>query len=269
MERNETKRGNQGLRQIVSVYFEPSFLICTVVMVLACSFMSMAIEGFASFVRKTPWPLENSLDLLDEEALLPYKVVSKSKIANPRILQELGTKEYIEWMLEDTNSSSESPVRFCSLFITYYSMPDRVPHVPDECYVGVGYQRLTGKNIQLSVDLEGTIQNLPTRYVIFSGSDKNHWSSKKFQVFYLFRVNDQYCGNRESARIALDKNIFRKHSYFSKVERKFFNKKFGLEVFPELDEAMQASEKLLGVVIPILDRDHWRNLKQEIIDKDE
>ncbi|MHC4130379.1 MAG: hypothetical protein ACYSSP_00250 [Planctomycetota bacterium] len=260
MERDRTKTENKLLRQTISAYFEHSFLICTVVMVLACSFMSMAIDGFASFVRKQPWPLKNSLDLLDEEALLPYKVVSKSKITNPRIVQELGTKEYIEWILEDTNSSSESPVRFCSLFITYYSMPDRVPHVPDECYVGVGYQRLTGKNIQVSVGLDDTIKNLPVRYVIFSGSGESHWSSKKFQVLYLFRVNDQYCGNRESARIALDKNIFRNHSYFSKVEWKFFNKRFGLETYPEIDEAMGASEKFLGVVLPILEKDHWNSI---------
>jgi hypothetical protein len=262
MEKNGTKKSDQRLKRTISVYFEPSFLICAVVMVFACSFMSMAIEGFASFVRKTPWPLKESLDLLNEEALLPYKVVSKRKITDSRIEQELGTKEYIEWTLEDTNSAPESPVRFCSLFITYYSMPDRVPHVPDECYVGVGFQRLTGKNIQLDVNLDDTIKNLSARYVIFSGSGENHWSSKKFQVFYLFRVNDQYCGNRESARIALDKNIFGDHSYFSKVEWKFFNRKFDLDNYPELDESMEASKKLLGVILHILEKDHWNSVTQ-------
>ncbi|MHC4264456.1 MAG: hypothetical protein ACYSUK_00815 [Planctomycetota bacterium] len=263
MKNKGTTTNHRRLKQKISAYIEPSFLICVVVLVLSCSFMSVAIEGFSSFVRKTPWPLKKSLDFLDEELLQPYKVISKNKIENARILKELGTEEYIEWTLEDTNISPESSVRFCSLFITYYSMPDRVPHVPDECYVGVGYQRLTGKNIQLNIDLDGTIKELPARYVVFSGSGDNHWSSKKFQVFYLFRANDQYCGNRESARIALDKNIFGRHSYFSKVEWKFFNKGLGLEVYPEIDEMIEASKKLLGIVLPILERDHWDSLTQE------
>ncbi|MHC4843611.1 MAG: hypothetical protein ACYTEE_07405 [Planctomycetota bacterium] len=225
--------------------------------------MSLAIEGFTSFVRKTPWPLNKSLDLIDENALKPYKVITKNKISNERIVRELGTEDYIEWTLEDTSISPESPVRFCSLFITYYSMPDRVPHVPDECYVGAGYQRLVGKDVQLNVVLNDTMKELPARYVIFSGSGDNHWSSKKFQVFYLFRVNDQYCDNRESARIALDKNVFGRHSYFSKVEWRFYNKRLGLEVYPEVNETIEASKKLLGVVLPVLEKDHWRSLTEE------
>jgi hypothetical protein len=269
MKGSETKKGYQLFRQIISVYTEPSFLICALVLVLACSFMSVAIEGFASFVKKTPWPLKKSLDLLDEGALWPYKVVAKGKIAEERIVRELGTEDYIEWTLEDTKSSPESLARFCSLFITYYSMPDRVPHVPDECYVGVGYQRLTGKDIYFNVNLEGDIKELPGRYVIFSGANSDHWSSQKFQVFYVFRVNDQYCGDRESARIALDKNIFGGYSYFSKVEWKFFNKRFGLDNYPDLDVAIEASEKLLGVVLPILEREHWSSFTEEIENEDE
>jgi len=245
------------------VYTEPSFLTCVMVLVLACSFMSFAIEGFADFVKKTPWPLKESLDLLDESAIRPYKVVAQNKIENERIVQELGTNDYIEWTLEDTESKPESPVRYCSLFITYYPMPDRVPHVPDECYVGVGYQRREGQNINYTVNLEGVEKELPARYVVFSGSNDNQWGNSKFQVFYLFRVNDQYCGNRESARVALDKNIFGDHSYFSKVEWKFFNNNFGIQNYPELDEAMEASQKLLSVILPVLERDHWRELGEE------
>jgi hypothetical protein len=263
MKEKITTTNNKKLQKAISAYFEPSFVICVVVLILSCSFMSVAIEGFSSFLRKTPWPLKKSLDLLNEESLKPYKVTSKNKIEDARILRELGTEEYIEWTLEDTSCSSESPVRFCSLFVTYYSMPDRVPHVPDECYVGVGYQRLTGKNIRLNVDYGGSSNELPSRYVVFSGADGNHWSSKKFQVFYLFMVNDQYCGNRESARIALDKNIFGSHSYFSKVEWKFFNQGLGLNTYPEIDTAIEASEKLLGIILPVLENDHWRSLTEE------
>ncbi len=247
------------LKKLLNIYSEPAFLICTIVLVVACSFMSLAIKGFADFVKKEPLPLKKSLDLLDEDkkALGCYKVLSKQKVLNEQIVNELGTEDYIEWTLENTEEPSDSPVRMCSLFITYYRMPDRIPHVPDECYVGVGYQRLAGNNINFKVNIDGVEQELPGRCVIFSSVGDNYWSSRKFPVLYLFRVNDEYCGNRESARVALDKNLFGRHSFFSKVELRFFNDNFGSKTSLSMDEAIQAGSKFLEVFLPILQKEHW------------
>jgi hypothetical protein len=51
--------------------------------------------------------------------------------------------------------------------------------------------------------------------------------------------------------------MFGKYSYFSKVEWKFYNIKFGSSTYPDKQEASAASEKLLGVILPILEKDHW------------
>jgi hypothetical protein len=166
-------------------YMQPAFLICTGVLVIAGSVMSIAIEGFSGFFEKTPWPLKKNLELLDESDLATYKVISKGTIENEQIIKELATEDYIEWVLEDTQAPEDSPVGKCSLFITYYGLPDRVPHVPDECYVGVGYQRLAADSVTFRVNKAGVDQELPGRYIVFSSANANHWRSEKFSVLYL------------------------------------------------------------------------------------
>ena len=79
------------------------------------------------------------------------------------------------------------------------------------------------------------------------------WKSRKFPVLYLFNVNEVYANSRENARVALNKNIFGKYSYFCKVEVAFNR----TSVAPRKEEAVAASEKLLSVILPILEREHW------------
>jgi hypothetical protein len=242
-------------------YMQPAFLICVAILAIAGSGMSVAIKSFGIYLKKDPLPLKKSLDLLDEKALAPYKVVSKDKIENEEVVKSLGTEDYIQWVLEDLDAPANSAVRYCSLFITYYELPDRVPHVPEECYMGSGFQRLASD----SVTLELRTRKIPARYLVFASTDSDYWQkSTKFPILYFFNVNRDYVNSREDARLVLNKNIRGKHSYFCKVEWKFFNTKFGMErrvgnakIYPSKKEAVMASQKLLSVVLPILEKEHW------------
>ena len=209
-------------------------------------------------VKKEPMPLKKSLDLLDENALAPYKVISKHKITNQEVIESLGTRDYIQWLLEDSDISADSPVQKCSLFITYYDMPDRVPHVPEECYSGGGNQRLTSDSVTIEINKQGKVEQIPARYLVFASTNSNIWGTDtRFPVLYLFNVNEVYANSRDDARFALNKNIFSKHSYFSKVEWKFFNTRFGQTIYPNKEETITASQKLLRVILPVLEKDHW------------
>ncbi len=251
-------------RYNIRVYLQPAFLICTLVLAIAGSAMSIVIKRFELYLIKVPLPLKKPLDLLDEKNLAAYKVVSKQKIENDDIIKELGTEDYIQWSLEDSDVEVNSSVRICMLFITYYELPDRVPHVPDECYVGSGSERIGADNIVFKVNKEGGEQEVPGRCVVFATTTADYWAaSSKFPVLYLFRVNGEYKGNRESARVALNKNIFSKHSYFSKVEWKFFNMRFGTMIYPSKEEAIAASKKLLAVILPILEKEHWPDWEKQ------
>jgi len=246
------------MRDTLKIYLQPAFLICVGVLALAASSMSAVIRTFGIYLKNEPLPLKKSLDLLDEEDLAPYKVILKEKIENKEIVETLGTKDYIQWTLEDEQVPENSPVRRCSLFITYYSLPDRVPHVPEECYMGSGFQQLASESLSLEVKNDGFDKTVPIRYLVFAKSDVGLWGeSGKFPVLYLFSVNGEYANSREEARIFLNKNLFSKYSYFSKVEWKFFNMDLNKIVYPNKTDAIEASKKLIRVLLPILEKEYW------------
>lgn len=243
-------------RDNVRVYLQPAFLICVLVLAIAGVGMSITMRNLGIILKKEPLPLKKSLELLDEADIAPYTVVlPKLKITNDEVLEALGTEDYIQWILEDTEQAAASPVKKCLLFITYYPLPDRVPHVPEECWTGGGYQRLGSEDVRLDINnTAGFEVNIPAKYLVFGPRTANLWqSSVRIPNVYFFRVNGHYAGSREEARLALNKNLFGKHSYFCKVELVFNTS----SVAPSKEDSVGASEKLLAVILPILERNHW------------
>lgn len=239
-------------------YLQPAFLICATVLALAGSGMSIAVKSLGVHLQKSPLPLKKPLSLLGDADLGPFRVIANERIENEQIIKELGTEEYVQLILEDEQAPDESPVRKCSLFITYYAVVDVVPHVPEECYMGVGYQKLSSTSVTFNVRNTGPQQKVRGRWVVFSSPTTGLWhSGAKFPVLYFFRVNGVYRASREDTRLALNKNLFRKFAYYCKVEWKFFNTSFGQLIYPKKQEAVGASEKLLSLILPVLETDHW------------
>jgi hypothetical protein len=79
----------------------------------------------------------------------------------------------------------------------------------------------------------------------------------QFPVVYLFRVNGEYAGSRDEARMALNRNLFSKHAYFCKIEL-VFNQS---PTAPTREAATTAGEKLLAVLLPLLEQEHWPDLE--------
>lgn len=236
------------------VYLQPAFLICVVVLAAAAG----ASRKFG-VIEKEFLPPKKPFDAIDEKRLAPYKVVEKLKIENEDILKALGTQDYIQWILEDIEMPAESNVRRLMLFVTYYGRADRVPHVPEECWTGGGFQQLASDSVTFEVKKAGFERKIDGKYLVF-GSKKSDFREKSGQVpvLYFFRINGEYASSRDEARIALNKNLFRKYSYFSKVEL-VFNQTL---VAPSKEEAVAAGEKLLGVVLPVLEEEHWPDLNK-------
>ena len=132
--------------------------------------MSMARKQLGLYLKKEPLPLKKSLDSIDEAKLAPYRVTAKQTIANPEIVKSLGTEDYIQWVLEDPCEPQDSAVRNVLLFVTYYKLPDRVPHVPEECYTGGGYQRLATNGVTFELDAAGQTRDIPGRYLLFGAT---------------------------------------------------------------------------------------------------
>ncbi len=262
------------MKSIVKTFCQPAFLICVVVLALAGGGKSFVIRQLGVQLTKLSLPLQKSLELMDPDELAPYKRLKKSVIDNKDILEELGTKEYLQWILEDTEADKSSSTSICSLFITYYTgNPDKVPHIPDECFVGAGNQRLARENIKINVaGLAKTenhanteqvpqtngIKEINARYVVFTGGNSNIWtSSVKFARLYFFKANGQYAGSRGETRKIMGQNFFGKYSYFCKVEWQFYGYGLTGRIDPTKDETIEASERFLSVLLPVLERDYW------------
>ena len=245
----------ENKQNTIKYYLQPAFLICAAVLAIAGAGMSIAIESLGVYLKKEPIQLRKSLDLLDENGLSHYSVEpgNKIKIANKEIVKELGTEDYIQWIIEDKNAAIESPVRKCFLFITYYSSPDRIPHVPEECYTGGGFQKISSSDVTLNIE-NSDMSKISAQYLVFGNENDNILLNQvKYPVLYFFRVNGEYAGSREQARRALNKNLFRKSSYFSKIEIAF-NQSVAA---PGKEETIKATESLLDVILPVLEKECW------------
>lgn len=238
----------------LAAYVQPSFVLCVAVLALAAGGMSVATRKLGLYLKKEPLPLKKPLDALDAGKLSPHRVTARHRIENADILESLGTDDYIQWALEDPWQPARSPTRDVLVFITYYRLPDRVPHVPEECYTGGGYQRLNTDAISFQIGPADDRRAVPGRYLRFTRKAGDlSLGLQQFPVLYLFRVNGEYAGSRDDARMALNKNIFRKHSYFCKIELVFNQSR----VAPAKEEAVTAGERILAVLLPVLEQEHW------------
>lgn len=235
-------------------FLQPAFVICAAVLTLAGAGMSLLPRMLGVYVKKEPLPLKKPLVAMDEQKLTPYRVLAKHAIENEKVVESLGTGDYIQWVIEDPREPVTGAARKLLLFVTYYDVPDRVPHVPEECYTGGGYDCLEQAQVTFETGDGDGGRSVAGRFLLFrapnGGLDPQ---AGRFPVVYLFRINEEYAGNRDDARLALNRGIFRRHSYFSKIELAF-NQAVAV---PTKDEAMAASERLLSVLLPLLEQEHW------------
>lgn len=204
-------------------------------------------------LTKLSLPLKKPLDQLNTEELHPYRVLSRSEL-EPAIVDALGTEQYIHWLLEDTSVPDGDPLRLVLLFITYYTGGrNLVPHTPDACQLGAGYQPAQPhENLEISVPgLPAESSNVPVRVCTFMQTDVHNRS--KHTVVYTFRSNGRFVATRTGVRMLIN-DLRTKHAYFCKIEMSFLN--------ATREQSVTGSAKLLGRVLPILLREHWPDFEE-------
>ncbi len=233
----------------------PMVLICALVLASSAVGIHVGAKRLKWHFRKEAVPLRRSLDDLDEHRLFPYVAFNKQKIANPDVEKELGTEDYIQWMLEDKSVDRSDPARYVQLFITYYTgNPDKVPHVPDWCYVGSGGVVSKSQNRTITVPGIGLAQEedaLPVRMLTILLPGSGIGQREQRTVTYFFAVNGTYRCTRNQVRL-LQNNFRDKYTYFSKVEVFFPGSKNMSE-----EKTLQAVEKICRVVVPVLYERYW------------
>lgn len=104
--------------------------------------MSAAIQSYGLHLQKKPIYPESGRTLLS----LPRRTASWSQfgqdeIVSAEVLDALGTDNYVTRQYVRTNPQSSGRPDIVNLHAAYYTgMIDTVPHVPDRCLVGAGWQ---------------------------------------------------------------------------------------------------------------------------------
>ena len=233
-----------------------AFLVCALLLGLGAVSLQATARWAEMYFRKEAVPLLKPLKYLDQDALAPYTVLQK-RLLQPEEEESLGTTEYVNWILEDTSAEPDDPVRLVHLFITYYTgLPDQVPHVPDVCYLGAGYSPAgsgSGSFDMPELAQCGYDTRVPYRALTFI--KPGDVQDIRPVVVYTFGVNNVLVADRNRVRKEMA-SIRQRYAYFSKVEMSFG---FGPEN-PSRDAAVQAAEKVLRKVLPLLIEQHWPDL---------
>ena len=232
------------------LFRKPAFVTCTLVLLVCGTGLHVLAGQLKAYLRKEAAPLRKKLDQLDLQKLGPYRLLKALRISE-EIEEELGTTDYLQWFLEDTSVPENDPRRRLTLFITYYTgNPDKVPHVPDWCYVGSGGQIEGKTNIEMTVPDNGTPSDqIPARVLEIKLPRMGAWETKT--VAYFFSVNGDYRCTRNAVRVRQTR-LWDKYAYFSKVEMNLLDP--GKMTQPEI---LQTLEKLAQQLVPILIQDHW------------
>ncbi len=243
----------------IKPYLQPAFLICVILLAVSAAGLPLIESVFGLYLIKDPIPLKKGFDSLEQSLAPSYKIVKKEQIAIEDVVKTLGTDKYIQWMIEDTNAPANSPVKLCNLFITYYEIADKnVYHTPEICYIGGGNVKESEDVMELSVKNGDFNKNISARHLVFNRIEGALSLNTKFPVCYLMYSNETYADSLNNAKFAINKNIFNRYSYFSKVQWAFSSSgQLSMTAYPDRKECLQASEKLLSVILPALEKDFW------------
>jgi len=238
-----------ALDGLKSAFSRPTFVVCTVILLLSALGLEATVRFLGLEFRKRPVPLRQPFRQFDFAQLGPEYQLEETYAISAEGLQELGTDEYLSCTLRDTRRPPTDPLSHVNVLITYYTGdPDQVPHVPDVCYLGGGFQQLGSEKLSLTVpELGSAGENIPLRQLKFG--KQVFGARQEATVLYLFCANGQYECDREKLRLILG-NPFARYAYFSKVELSFPSTH-------DADRAGSLGLEALAKLLPVLVRDHW------------
>jgi len=238
-----------ALNGLKSAFSRPTFVVCTVILLLSAIGLEATVRFLGLAFRKRPVPLQQPFRQFDFAQLGPEYRLEETHAITAEGLQELGTDEYLSCTLRDTRRSSTDPLSHVNVLITYYTGdPDQVPHVPDVCYLGGGFQQLGSEKLSLTVpELGSAGKDIPLRQLKFG--KQIFGARQEAMVLYLFSANGKYECDREMLRLILG-DPRERYAYFSKVEVSF-------PASSNVDQAGECGLEVLAKLLPVLVRDHW------------
>ncbi|MBU0718191.1 MAG: EpsI family protein [Planctomycetes bacterium] len=219
------------------------------VLLLLAAILAGPVAKWMSFKQaKLALPLKQPLGTLDVASLAPFRVMERITL-EPTVVEALGTQQYLSWLLEDTSVPADSPLKYASLAVTYYSGgADMVPHIPDVCLLGSGYEPAQAhENTEITLDWAGgELAEIPVRVCTFVKTAI--FQRQRLTVVYSFYSNGRFVATRTKVRLRIN-DPTDTYAFFSKIEVSF----------PQATraESIDGTRKIFERVLPVLVRDHW------------
>ena len=202
--------------QQVRRFFTPPFVLA-VAMLSVAAFLTGPVADLLGFIPfKSELPIRKPLNKLSEASLGGYQIKKRFTLEDV-IIEALGTEEYISWRLEAPARASDDPLKVAHLDVTYYTGGQNlVPHTPDVCMVGGGYQGVKFENKQIGI--KALDRQFPIRVCTFRKLELG--APGDINVVYTFYCNGDFRVNPRLVRARLNEPRNR-YAYFSKVEISF------------------------------------------------
>ena len=234
-----------------SEFLGPPFLVAVGLLGAAALLAGPVASRWDMRLSKEALPLKKPLGAFEPTALYPYRVVER-QVLEPAVEDALDTREYLNWVLEDTSVSGDHPLRYVHLFVTYYTGGSNlVPHVPDVCYLGSGYRpKQQHENRQVTLNPPGGSAVLPVRLCTFVKTAV--FNRDELSVVYTFFANGGFFNTRTGVRLAIN-DPTDTYAFFSKVEVSFPR--------ATREQSLEGAARVFERVVPVLMSDHWPDLE--------
>lgn len=232
-------------------------VVCVVVLVAAAASMKWLESMGRVIFKKDALPLKRPLTQFDRARLAP-QYVPHAEVVRPlsdETVQTLGTREYLNLILSDTTRPAGDRTAAAHVFITYYTgQPDMVPHVPDECWLAGGYERVGAWDETVTAaGCRAPADRVPVRLMQFRAPHRLGGAGRDFVVMYFFHCNGAYATTRDQVRL-LQANLTDRFAYYAKFEIRFTDA--SLTQLAGREESIQALERLLPRLLPVVFEDH-------------
>ncbi|MCA9250504.1 MAG: exosortase-associated EpsI family protein [Phycisphaerae bacterium] len=239
--------GNNNRARAHGLFGIPFLLACA--MLLGAHFL--VGKQFAHPGEKKMLELRKPFGQMNKDDLGNYRFKTNLNIS-PEVEDALGAKDYLSWLFVDSSvKDTQDPLRYIRLFVTYYSGGrDLVPHTPDECFLGAGYQAIEKENMTMPLPSLGI--DMPIRVLTFQKSDV--YGRDKPTVLYNFHCNGEFTETRNGVRSRINSPL-NEYAYFCKIEVSFGGSSRDIGS-PGRAESIQAAQKFLDAVLPRLVNDH-------------
>jgi len=239
-------------RRLLTVPF-----VFAVILLGAAAALERPFAAWMKVVRdKDPLPLKKPLAQMDRHALAPWRFV-KAEVLPPEYVESLDTDQYMIWHLENRRRPADDPLRYASVFVTYYTGgPDLVPHTPDVCYVAGGYEPAQPHEnvVRHIANLPPELAEVPLRILTFEKTSV--FSSDQVSVVYTFFCNGRFTADRQMVRFWTNLPQSR-YAFFSKVEISFGR---AMGKAASRQQTLDGAVDVLSHLLPELLDHHWPDL---------